>query len=159
MKDEKCQKRPELFLAQGECLMQMKKFADARGCFENAVQLAPSNAQALTSLAKAALELNDLRRADIAVRKAMALDGQSSEVYLLCGYVRLRESKDKEALAAFQRASQLDHSDTVSLCMVGYVLEKHGKGQQAMEYYGRALKLKPDDEMARQMMASIDAND
>ena len=33
-------------------------------------------------------------------------------------------------------------------------MEKSGQSGKAMEYYGRALKLKPNDEMARQMMAS-----
>jgi len=84
----------------------------------------------------------------------VALDGNSAETQLLLGYLRLKEDKLKESLAAFQRASQLDRSDTVSLCMIGYVLEKAGKSSKAMEYYGRALKLKPNDEMARQMMAS-----
>jgi Flp pilus assembly protein TadD len=159
MKDPKNQLRPEMYLAQGECLMQLHKPAEARGCFESAAQLSPSNGQAMTSLAKAALELNDLRRADLALRKAVALDPQSSEVQLLVGYLRVRENKMSDALTAFKRASELDRTDTTSLCMIGYVMEKTGHANQAMQYYSQALKMKPNDEMAKQMMATVDVNE
>ena len=155
LKDEKFQKRSELFLAQGECFLQAKKPAEARTSFESAVQLSPSELAAYTGLAKASLELNDLRRADLAVRKAMAIDQKSSEVHLLAGYVRLRENKLSQALDAFKRASQLDHNDTVSLCMIGYTLEKSGKQEQAMQYYSKALRMNPKDAMAQQMMGTV----
>jgi len=154
LKDPKNQKRADLYLAQGECEMQLGKAHEARGSFELASRLSPSSVQCWTGIGKAALQANDLRRADLALKRAVALDGNSAETQLLLGYLRLKEDKLKESLAAFQRASQLDRSDTVSLCMIGYVLEKAGQSGKAMEYYGRALKLKPNDEMARQMMAS-----
>jgi tetratricopeptide (TPR) repeat protein len=119
LKDEKFQKRSELYLAQGECFLQARKFVEARGAFEQAVQLNPSGVTGYTGLAKAALELNDLRRADLAVRKAMAIDQKSSEVQLLQGYLRLRQQKLTDALEAFQRAFQLDRTDTVLVWMFG----------------------------------------
>jgi Flp pilus assembly protein TadD len=154
LKDTKNQKRYDLYLAQGECQLAMGKCSEARGSFELASRLSPSSVQAWTGTAKAALQNNDTRRADLALKRAVALDGNSAETQLLLGYLRLKENKMREALAAFHRASQLDSKDTVSLCMIGYVLEKNGQGAKAMEYYGRALKLKPNDEMAKQLMAS-----
>jgi tetratricopeptide (TPR) repeat protein len=157
MKDPANEKRVELFLAQGECQLQTHKLIDARGSFESAVQLNPSSVEALTGLAKAALGLNDLRRADLAVRKAVALKPNSSELYLLTGYIRLKEKKMQEALEAFGHASQLDRKDTVSLCMIGYVLEKTGHSDRALEYYSRALHVQPDDAMAKSLMGSVAA--
>jgi superkiller protein 3 len=155
LKDEKNQKRGDLYLAQAECQLQLGKPRDARASFEIASRLNPSSVQAWSGIAKAALQGSDLKRADLALRRAVALDGNSAETQLLLGYLRLKENKLTESLAAFQRASQIDRTDTVSLCMIGYVLEKSGQGSKAMEYYGRALKLKPNDEMARQLMASV----
>lgn len=155
LKEPANQTRAELYLAQGECQLQLHKPVDARASFESAVQLNPSNPAAYTSLAKAALELNDLRRADLAVRKATALDQKSSEIYLLTGYLRLREKKMNDALEAFKRASQLDHQDAVSLCMIGYVMERTGQGGKAVEYYSRALRVKPNDELATKLMSSV----
>jgi tetratricopeptide (TPR) repeat protein len=155
LKDPKNTSRAELYLARGECLLQINKPIEARASFEQAVQNNTNDLNGYIGLTKAALELNDLRRADLSVRRAMAIDQRSSEVHLLQGYVRLRENKLSDALQAFQRASQLDRTDTVSLCMIGYVLEKTGRSEQAMQYYGRALRLNPQDEMARQLNESI----
>lgn len=159
LKDPANQSRPDLYIARGECLLELKKPAEARASFESAAQLAPSSPQAMTCLAKAALELNDLRRADLALRKAFALDPQSPQVQLLVGYMKLRENKLADSLVAFQRASQIDRTDTVSLCMIGYVLERSGKSDQAMQYYSKALKLKPQDELASKLMASVDTGE
>jgi superkiller protein 3 len=159
LKDPKNQQRGDLYLAQGECQLQLKRFVEARGCFETASRLAPSNPQSWQSLTKAAMELNDLKRADLALRRAVALDPNGAETQLLVGYLRLRENKLNEALSAFRRASQLDHNDTVSLCMIGYVLARQGEPQKAMEFYAKALAIKPNDEMASKLMASIDAGE
>lgn len=148
-------KRSELWIALGECQMQIGKAADARGSFDTATQLSPSSTAAWLSLAKSTLELGDTRRAEIALRRAIALDGASGEAHLMMGYVRLRQGKLPEAMTEFQKASALDRTDPVSLCMIGYVLEKTGKPEQAMKYYSQALKIKPNDELAAKLMASI----
>ena len=162
LKDKNNQKRSELYLALGECQLQTRRFTDARASFESAVQLSPQEPLGYAGLAKAALELNDLRRADLAVKRAMAIDQHSSEVHLLMGYLRLRENKLTESLESFKRASQLDRNDSVSLCMIGYVLEKQGRGDRAKEYYSRALKVNPSDPMASRLIesfATVDVNE
>jgi tetratricopeptide (TPR) repeat protein len=158
LKDDPATPRADLWLALGECQMQTAHVGDARSSFETATQLDPSSAGAWLNLAKAAIQLNDNRRAEIVLRKALALDGNSSEVHLMIGYLRLRENKMIDALAEFQKSSSLDHGDAVSLCMAGYVFEKAGNSDQAMKYYAQALKLKPNDELASKLMASVDLN-
>lgn len=155
LKDKKNEKRSDLYLAQGECELALGKCSEARGSFEIASRLNPSSVQAWTGIAKAALQVNDTRRADLALKRAVALDGNSAETQLLLGYLRLKEQKLNDALQAFRKAAELDRTDTVSLCMIGYVLEKAGQPEKAMQYYGRALKLKPNDEMAKGLMASV----
>ena len=40
--------------------------------------------------------------------------------------------------------------------MIGYVYEKIGRNDEAMQCYAKALKINPGDELATQLMASVD---
>lgn len=155
LKDEKYVKRGDLYLAMGECLMQISRPREARENFEMASQLMPNNSGVWLSLGKAAMQLNDVRRAEIALKRASTIDPSSSECHLLMGYAKLKQSKFDEALASFRKASALDGNDTVSLCMVGYALEKLGRNEEAIKLYARALKMKPGDELATRLMAQV----
>ncbi|HEX2971480.1 MAG TPA: tetratricopeptide repeat protein [Tepidisphaeraceae bacterium] len=153
LKDEKYSSRSDLVMALGECQFQAGRMLDARSTFETASQLDPSSAAVWLNLTKVALRLNDTRRADLAVRKALALEAQNSEAYLLLGYLRMNQDRLPEALTAFRKASSLDPQDPTSLSMAGLTLEKQGQHAQAIACYGQALKLKPGDELASTLMA------
>lgn len=155
LKDPKNHKRAELYLALGECQLGGNRPRDARDSFEHATKLSPGSATAYLSLTKAALELGDLRRADVALRKAVALAPEQTETHLMLGFIRLKQDRLPEALTAFRKASALDANDPVAICMVGYVLQKQGHSHQAVQYYGRALRINPDDELASKLMASV----
>jgi tetratricopeptide (TPR) repeat protein len=152
-------KRGDLLEIMGECQMNLGQPRDARGTFQQATDLNPYSAHLWQSYGRAALESNDLKRANVALNKAVSLEPSNSGSYLLIGYVQVREKKLKEALAAFQKASALDPKDTVSLCMIGYVLEKMGRPETAIQYYAKALKIKPGDDMAAQLMAGVDTRE
>lgn len=159
LKNEKNAKRAELHLTLGECQMNLGQTREARNSFDTAARLDPSSAAAWLSLTKAALQLDDIPRAELALRKAVALSPEQVETQLMVGYLRLRQQRLSEALTAFQRASVLDGRDPVSVCMVGFVLEKMGHADQAIEYYGKALRLKPNDELATKLMASVETGE
>lgn len=152
-------RRGDLFAALGECQLQLNKPRDARASYEAAAQYTPAVPGVWLGLARAALTLNDQARADLAVRKAVALAPNNAQAQLLSGYLRLRQNRLPEALAAFEKASQLDGRDTVGLCMLGYVQEKLGHPDQAMRLYGQALKLNPNDDFAAKLMASLDLHE
>jgi Tfp pilus assembly protein PilF len=60
------------------------------------------------SHAKAAMQLNDTRRAEVSLKKAIALAPESSEAHLLMGYMRLRQNDLASALPSFKKAAALD---------------------------------------------------
>jgi tetratricopeptide (TPR) repeat protein len=155
VKDDRYATRGDLYVLLGECQLNLSKAREARDAFETATQLSPNLWTAWGGFGKAALRNGDLRRAEIALRRALSIEPASSETNLLLGYVRLKQDKLDDALAAFRKSSALDPSDTVSLCMVGYVLEKQGKGREALDQYGKALRLKPNDDLATKLMAEI----
>jgi tetratricopeptide (TPR) repeat protein len=159
MKKDAYADRPDLTAALGECQLQLGLYREARATLETATQLDAASAGVWLSHAKAAMQLNDIKRAEVSLRKSLALAPDNSEAHLMMGYMRLRQNRLADALPAFRKAAALDESDTVSLCMVGYALERMGKPDQAIQYYSKALRLKPNDEMAARFMASVNLND
>jgi tetratricopeptide (TPR) repeat protein len=153
VREPRLARRADLLLALGQCQLHLGKAADARETFESATQLDPASFEAWLSLAKAALQLDDLRRADLSIAKAMALEPANSEGALLLGYLRLRQNRLDHALAAFRTASSANPAETVALCMVGYVLEKMGRPDEAIACYAQALRMRPNDELAAKLMA------
>ena len=159
LENEQYKGRADLLAALGQSQLHVGKPREARRSFEEATQKDPGNQQTWLGLAKAAMESNDFKRAELALKKAYALDKTAPDAHLLLGYLRLRQNRYPDALAAFERASAKDPKDTVSICMIGYVHEKTGKKDLAMEYYGKALQIKPNDQLASRLIAGIDLND
>jgi tetratricopeptide (TPR) repeat protein len=155
VKDDRYARRGDLYLALGECHLQLGRPRDARDAFDTATQCDPRNGAAWIGLGKAALQLNDLRRAEVSLKRGLSAEPGSSEANLLVGYVRLRQNKFDDALASFRKASALDPADTTSLCMIGYALEKTGRSDEALRHYAQALKMRPGDELATRLMADI----
>jgi superkiller protein 3 len=154
-RDEQYAQRSDLQVMIGECALQTDRPMDARAAFEVATQVNPSSVPGWQGIAKVALSRGDLSRAELAIRRATAIDSADPQNHLLLGYLRLRQDRLNEAMTAFRKASALDANDPVGLCMTGYVLEKMGQPQQAIEFYARALKAKPDDELAAELMAGV----
>jgi tetratricopeptide (TPR) repeat protein len=148
--------RADIHLAHAECLMQLDRTADARTEFEAACRLDPSSTQGWLGMAKAAMAMNDLRRAEISIERVRSIDPDSADGMLMLGYLRLKQQRYPEAMAAFRTASTLDRSDPVSLCMMGYVLEKTGRADQASPFFAKALRIAPNDPLAMKLMASIE---
>ena len=148
--------RFDLLLALGDCQMHTGRLREARSNFETAARLKPESAAAWRALGQAAIAADDLKRAEISIRRALALDEQAGQGHLLLGYVRLKQNRLAEALEAFRRANHLDGTDTVSLCMIGYTFEKAGDGRRAVAYYQQALRMRPGDELAARLLAGVD---
>ena len=146
------QKRADLLLLKGECHIQLQQWREARAALESSLEQNASSVAALLAMGKVALKTNDLDRAELSARKAMALAPDDARVHLALGYVRLRQQRWGDALSSFQKASALDPKDPVALCLIGLAYEKSGQHDQAMNYYAQALQLKPDDPLANSLM-------
>ena len=95
--------RADIHTVIGECQMEIDQLRDARDHFELASQLDPAAVSGWLNLAKVALRLNDLKRAEISLKKAMTLTersqnsevrSQNADAHLLMGYLRLRQAED-----------------------------------------------------------------
>src|SRR5438128_2011183 len=80
--------RADLLAALGQAQLQTGKPRDARRSFETATEKDPSSSKIWLGLARAAMEANDFKRSELALRKAHSLEPKASEAYLLHGYLR-----------------------------------------------------------------------
>ena len=155
---ERFAKRTDLLLALGESLLNVNRPEDARNILQDLAQNQPAEPTIWLALAKAGLACNDADRAEMSIKKALAL-ANSADAWVLLGYLRIRQGKLDDAQTAFQKAAALDQTDAVAVCMSGYVLEKQGKARLAMDQYVKALRLKPNDELATTLLAQVQAQD
>ena len=153
LKDASMQKRSDLYLLKGECLLHLDQFLEARSAVEKSLDLNASSVAALLSMTKIAVRLNDLDRAQISIRRALAIEPDNAQVYLSSGYVHMRLDRLPEALAAFEKAASLDPQDPVAVCMIGLVHEKMGRPDLALQWYGKALQLQPNDSLAKALIS------
>src|SRR5678815_2989099 len=75
--------RVDLLTALGECQLNTAKARDARGTFETATQQDPASVKAWLGLGRAAMEMKDFRRAELALKKAQSLDAKSADAHLM----------------------------------------------------------------------------
>jgi tetratricopeptide (TPR) repeat protein len=159
LQQEDYAQRADILATLGECQLQLDRPGDAARNLQMAAALLPGSAGVWLSLAKADVQIGNLRSADIALNHSVAQDSSDSQTWLLLGYLRLRQSRNPAALDAFCRASQMDPQDTVSLCMVGLTLDKLGRNAEALACFQKALHMDPKDEMAAQLMARLDLHE
>jgi protein O-GlcNAc transferase len=148
--------RADLLAVLGECQLQTGHAGDAVQTFQQASDLTPDAVGVWLGLARAELQINNLRRAQFALRKCLAIDDNNSEAHLMMGYAQLRLKELDAAYGSFLRASELDPKDTVSICMTGLALDRLGRGREAAECYQRALKISPGDDLASRLLARMD---
>jgi class 3 adenylate cyclase/TolB-like protein/Tfp pilus assembly protein PilF len=126
---------------------------EARRLVEDAIKQDPSNAGAYVELgfglrdAIALGWLEDvvtaLKRAEDAARKAIALDPQSAQAYVLLGRVLVITHNYDGAQEALRRAIELNPSDSEALAGLGDVLTFSGKVEEAIRSLERALAINP----------------
>ena len=93
-----------LLLGKGQALLNLGKAQDALACFEEAISLAPQNAEAFV---KKGLALERLQRMEQAIEsydQALAVDGSSTLAFLYKGAVCNRLQRFQEALDCYEKA-------------------------------------------------------
>lgn len=146
--------RAELHIMLGESRLHLRQNVEARQSFTTATEVNPASVPAWIGLGKSALAMNDLRRADGAVRRVISLAPENADAHLMLGYLRMKQERFEDAIRAFESASRLDPTDSVGLCMIGHLYETRGNANEALHWYGKALQVNPRDTMALRMMAT-----
>jgi adenylate cyclase len=127
----------------------------ARQLFEQSVQLDPSAAESWSWLAETLVTQylhhwnnvgkEDLKEAEDAVKKALAIDPNSAQSYYVEALIRRTKGEHNSALEAFSRAVELNPNLPRALAEKGNELVYLGRPAEASPLVEQAIKLSPRD--------------
>ena len=120
---------------------------------DQALAADPNNVRALSYLSLTFLPsrgrgngpMDNIRRADELVSKALLLDPNYAPAHLVKAFVLSSQSRLDEASAEDRRAFDLDPSLVDAYWHLGYVLRRLGEFQTSLEFIDKALQLSPRD--------------
>ena len=120
---------------------------------EQALAADPNNVRALTwsavrsmpSLGRGYVPGDDLKRADVLLSKALALDPKYAPAHLLNAFLLQAQFRLEEAVAEDRRALELDPSLADAYGHMGFVLRRLGEFQASLESIDKAIWLSPHD--------------
>ena len=118
------------------------RFAEARGPLEAA---APGVARrgAGFRLGHCLLALGELRGAEAALRRECQAHPQFADAHNVLGVALINQSRNDEALAAFQAALRIDPEHAEANNNAGNVLAALGRREEAVPHFERALRKNP----------------
>ena len=127
--------------AQGHDALEAKDLANARKHFENAVEIDPCYARALTELAVVLSLQGDLSSAEAPLQKSIRCDGEFLEAYIQLGILLDIERKYSESASILQQGLRVAPSDWQPYYRLGAVHLRLGKYQEAEQEYLKAESL------------------
>src|SRR5439155_24077380 len=101
--------RVSLFwIGKGQALLNLGQTEEALGCFDEAVELDPGNAEAFVKRGMALEKLHRLEEALACYDRAIAADGSMTLAYLYKGAVCNRLQRFREALECYEKALKME---------------------------------------------------
>jgi tetratricopeptide (TPR) repeat protein len=145
-----------------EKAMSPPNIAEARRCFERALELDPDNVEALVKLANmdhifSTLFSSDDRAARLAtaeasLKKALSLAPNHAFGHFVMGIVHTCDGRAGEGIAEFERALELDRNLAFAHSFIGNAKSVLGRSEETEAHVKEALRLSPRDIQAYQWM-------
>lgn len=137
-----------LIQAEGEILINAKRFQEAMDVFNVAIE-EESHADILYSRAMLAEKMGRLDLLETDLRTILEEDDNNATALNALGYTLAdRTDRYEEAYGYIQRAYELSPNDFYILDSMGWVLYRLGRLDEAVEYLQKALELRNDPEIA-----------
>jgi tetratricopeptide (TPR) repeat protein len=124
------------------------RYAEALGCYDEALALKPDLAPIHNNRGNALRHLGRVGEALAAFDRAIALDPRYAPPHANKGLTLAQEGRQQEALACFDRALTLDVRSLDAWTGRGVVLGQLGRAQDELVCLDRALEVDPRDETA-----------
>ena len=130
----------------------LSRLDDARGEYERAISLAPSDPKMAPAYQNLGMILlpKDPGAAIEPLRHATELEPQDAHAKWLLGTALERSGKNAAAIEQFEAASKLDDKDVEIRISLGFALLGAGRTAEAEAAYRAALALHPEDDALRQ---------
>jgi ATP-dependent Lon protease len=140
----------QIYLNKGEALYSQKKYGEAIGCYNKAIELDPSNADAYNNRGNALTETGKFSDALADYSKAIELSPNRALFYQNRGLTYCDISKYDEAVEDFTKVLSLEPNNSSAYYNRGDANIKQGKLDEAIDDFSMAIKLNPDYSAARE---------
>jgi tetratricopeptide (TPR) repeat protein len=131
------------------------RFAEAIGVFERCIAIAPQNAAAFNSIGACYLSMDQPRKAEEFLRKAVQRDPRNSEAIYNLGSAMMRQNRHRDAIAALEQVIALRPDFALAHANVAGALIALGDWKRGWEEFEWRLKVpgsKPPDPRTAQKM-------
>jgi tetratricopeptide (TPR) repeat protein len=135
---------PEVRLALGNLLRDLKRPAEAEKAYREALDLRPDHVWAHISLGNALSNQKKQAEAEQAYRKAIDLQPDFAAAYYSLGLILHAQKRREEAVKAYRKAIDLQPDLAGAFNNLGAVLHEQKKLDEAIRAYRKALDLQPD---------------
>jgi tetratricopeptide (TPR) repeat protein/tRNA A-37 threonylcarbamoyl transferase component Bud32 len=135
----------------GVAYLDMQRYADALGYFEQALELDAQYHDAWFNKGKALRKLGRSSEALACFDRALRLDTEAHRVWEAKGSLLGEEGQLAEALACLDRSLALYAHDYVPWFNKGALLFNAGRHEEALACFDQALALAPDDRQVREV--------
>lgn len=123
----------------------LKDIASAQRHFKFILSKKPKDPEALVDLANTYALTGDIQPAIENINKALKIDENYKDAYVLKGSIYKTIGKYKLALSSYQTAIQLDPKFFMGYLHTGWLLTEMKKHKLALEYYRSASQLRPQN--------------
>lgn len=130
--------------SRGNALLADGDLDGARACYEEALRLAPTFAEASVNLAVVCVRQQRVGEAEAYLQQALALKPALWQAHLHLGVVRDLQERLDDAVACFERAIALYPGYAETHVRLAGVRRKQGHAAAAVEAYRAALSIEPD---------------
>lgn len=121
-----------------------QNYAEAEKIYQDIVARVPNNYVALSNLGAVQTEAGKLSAAEVALKKAVDINGKDSFAYTNLGIVYSRQGKFDEAVNSLTIAVALNDNDAVAHNYLGVCLGQKGRREEAEKELKRAIEVNPD---------------
>jgi tetratricopeptide (TPR) repeat protein len=149
-------KQAWVYVMLSECMLSLGRPADAYDAAFRATEIAPTGADAWSSLARASLATGDFFRASCAAREALRLNSSDTGAALVLGYSLLRNGQASEAVTALTEATTAHPQDATLKCLLGRAYAATGQRERARQCYVQAWEAEPDNVVAQELLGRSD---
>lgn len=126
---------------QAKELFELKNFNDAEKIYQNIVEQVPENYFVLSNLGAVQIEGGKLSAAEVALKKAIQINGQESYPWTNLGIIYCRQGKFDEAIGALRQAVALNDQDWRAHNYLGISLGQNAQRDEAETELKRSLEL------------------
>ena len=136
-------------------LFEAEDFAGAEKIFQNLAEAAPDNYYILSNLGAVQIESGKLSAAEVALKKAIQINGADSYAHRNLGIVYSRQGKIEAAIEALRRSVTADDRDSIAHNYLGVCLGQKEQREEAEKEFKRAIAIDPNYQAAHFNLAVL----